>query len=81
MSIRKPNQIAPAVLGEGAAGVHRRYRDYHNAEADRFTALADECSEPDEWWKHYRDEAVRHRLLAWECETELALLSEMKEAA
>lgn len=81
MNLHKPSEMAPFRLGETPADVHRRWRDWHNAEADRFTARAEACGEPDEWWKHYRDEATRHRLLAWECETELALLTETREAA
>ena len=80
MNLHKPSEMDPFRLGETPADVHRRWRDWHNAEADRFTALA-EKSQDVTWWKEYRDEATRHRLLAWECETELALLTETREAA
>ena len=80
-NLHKPTPREPMVMGEAPAEVHRRWRDWHNAEADRFTALAEAVEHDLERWKGYRDEAVRHRLLAWECETEIALLAETKEAA
>lgn len=79
-NLNKSSEIEPMRVGETSWNVHRRWRDWHNAEAYRFTLLAEKTRDLG-WWKSYRDEATRHALLAWECEAEMARLEDAKEAA